>query len=188
MSMEFRETKLKGLYIIQPDVKGDERGFFMEVFRKDVFKENGLDLNFVQTNHSRSGVGVLRGLHFQYDKPLGKLIRIINGDAFVVAVDIRKNSPTLGQWVKEDMSAENKTLIYVPEGFASGFCVLGDVAEVEYQYTTTYNPKGESNILWNDSVLDINWPIKNPIISDRDKDANSFNGWLDKPESDIFKL
>lgn len=184
--MKFEETKLNGLFVIQPDVKGDERGFFMEVFRHDVFAENGLDLQFVQVNHSRSGTNVLRGLHFQYDKPLGKLIRIINGRAFVVAVDIRKNSSTLGQWFGMELSAENKTLMYSPAGFACGFCVLGDIAEVEYQYTAQYNPQGESNIIWSDSDLHIDWPLQNPTVSERDGKAQSLAQWLEKPEADIF--
>lgn len=179
---------MPGLFVIKPDVKGDERGFFMEVFRQDVFAKNGLDLQFVQVNHSRSGLNVLRGLHFQYDKPLGKLIRVINGRAYVVAVDIRKNSPTLGRWQGMELSAENKTLLYVPAGFASGFCVLDEIAEVEYQYTALYNPQGESNILWNDQALNIAWPLKNLIISERDKNANTLAEWLKKPESELFKF
>lgn len=186
--MNFEETKLKGLFVIQPDVKGDDRGFFMEVFRQDIFSKNGLDLKVAQVSHSRSNTNVLRGLHFQYDKPLGKLIRVINGRAYVVAVDIRKNSPTLGQWFGLELNANNKTLLYSPAGFASGFCVLGDVAEVEYQYTSLYNPLGESNILWNDTDLNITWPLENPIISDRDKRANTFSEWLKKEESGLFKL
>jgi dTDP-4-dehydrorhamnose 3,5-epimerase len=184
--MNFGETKLNGLYVIHPEVKGDERGFFMEVFRQDIFKENGLDLQFVQVNHSRSGANVLRGLHFQYDKPLGKLIRVINGCAYVVAADIRKNSKTLGQWFGLELSAENKKLLYVPEGFASGFCVIGDIAEVEYQYTALYNINGESNILWDDPDLNVDWPMQNPIISERDKKANTLYKWLKKEESNIF--
>lgn len=186
--MNFKEANLKGLFIIQPDVKGDERGFFMEVFRQDIFGKNGLDLKFAQVNHSRSTTNVLRGLHFQYDKPLGKLIRVINGRAYVVAADIRKNSPTLGQWFGMELSAENKTLIYAPAGFACGFCVLGDIAEVEYQFTVLYNQQGESNILWNDKDLNIKWPLQNPIISDRDKNANTLAGWLKKPESEYFQF
>jgi len=184
--MKIEEAKLKGLFVIQPEVKGDDRGFFMETFRKDIFKENGLDLQFVQTNHSRSGANVLRGLHFQYNKPLGKLIRIINGRAFVAAADIRKKSETFGQWLGFELSAANKTEIYVPPGFASGFCVLGDIAEVEYQYTEIYNPQGESNILWRDKDIDIDWPIDDPIISDRDKLARTLEGWSKTPESDFF--
>ncbi len=186
--MNVKETKLKGLFLIEPEVKGDERGFFMEVFRQDYFAEAGLRLNFVQTNHSRSVGKILRGLHFQYDQPLGKLIRIINGDAFVVAADIRKNSATLGEWLGFELSSHNKKLLYVPPGFASGFCVLGDLAEVEYQYTALYNQNGESNIAWNDPDLDINWPIENPTLSLRDQNAESLKAWLSREEADIFKV
>lgn len=184
--MNFEKTKLPGLFVIQPDVKNDERGFFMEVFRQDIFRQNGLNLQFVQVNHSRSGANVLRGLHFQYDKPLGKLIRVINGRAYAVAVDIRKNSLTLGKWHGVELSAANKTLMYAPAGFASGFCVLGNLAEVEYQYTALYNAQGESSILWNDADLNINWPLKNPIISKRDNAAQTLKLWLKRPESSIL--
>ena len=186
--MKIEETGLRGLYVIKPQVREDSRGFFMEVFREDIFKENGLNIEkFVQQNHSRSVKGVVRGLHFQYNPPLGKLIRVINGKAFVVAVDIRKKSITLGQWFGIELSAENKNLLYAPAGFASGFAVTADVAEVEYLYTAPYNQAGESNILWNDEKIGIKWPdISNPTLSDRDKNARTLSEWLNTPESNLF--
>jgi len=184
--MKIEETKLKGLFVIQPEVKVDERGFFMEVFRRDVFKKNGLDLDFVQVNHSLSVKKVLRGLHFQFDKPLGKLIRVINGEAFVVAVDIRKKSKTFKEWFGIKLSAENKTEMYLPPGFASGFCVLGSIAEIEYQFTEFYNSQGESSIIWNDKDINVNWPTDSPIISRKDEQASTLEEWLTMPESDIF--
>ncbi|MDP2684201.1 MAG: dTDP-4-dehydrorhamnose 3,5-epimerase [bacterium] len=184
--MKITATKLKGLYIIQPEVKKDNRGFFMEVFRKDIFKENGLDLNFVQINHSCSTRNILRGLHFQFDKPLGKLIRVINGEAFAVVVDIRKKSETFKEWFGIRLSAENKTEIYAPAGFATGLCVLSDTAEVEYQFTELYNPQGEANIIWDDKDINIAWPINNPIISKRDKSAQTLEEWLKTAESELF--
>lgn len=185
--MKIEQATISGLYIISPEVKEDERGFFMEVYREDFFKAAGVAIGkFVQQNHSRSKKGIIRGLHFQWDKPLGKLIRVINGQAFMVAVDIRKKSSSLGQWFGFVLSAENKKLFYVPQGFASGFAVTGEVAEVEYLYTALFNPAGESNILWNDPKIGIDWPIKDPVISERDKSARTLSEWLKTPESDIF--
>lgn len=185
--MKIKPASISGIYVIDPEVKKDERGFFMEVYREDLFAAAGIVIGrFVQQNHSLSRYGIIRGLHFQWDGPLDKLIRVINGRAFMVAVDIRKKSVTLGKWFGLELSAENKKLLYVPPGFASGFAVTGDVAEVEYLYTALYNPAGESNILWNDPVIGIKWPIKNPILSDRDKGAYTLSEWLKMPESDIF--
>ena len=185
--MKIESTAISGLYVINPEVKGDERGFFMEVYREDFFAAAGIMIGkFVQQNHSFSQQGIVRGLHFQWDKPLDKLIRVINGRAFMVAVDIRKKSATLGQWFGLELSAENKKLLYAPAGFASGFAVTGDVAEVEYLYTALYNPAGESSILWDDPGIGIDWPIKNPILSDRDKSARTLVDWLKTPESDFF--
>lgn len=185
--MKIEETRLPGLYIISPKVLEDARGFFMEVYREDLYKNQGLSVpKFVQQNHSRSEGNILRGLHFQYNAPLGKLIRIIAGQAFVVAVDIRKQSQTLGEWFGQEMSATNKKLMYVPPGFASGFAVTGDIAEVEYLYTALYNQEGESNIIWNDPKIGIKWPITSPTLSARDKSARTLTEWLKTPESDIF--
>ncbi|MDO8499690.1 MAG: dTDP-4-dehydrorhamnose 3,5-epimerase [bacterium] len=186
--LKVETTPLSSLYVITPKIVEDARGFFMEVYREDLYREQGLVIErFVQQNHSRSGRGILRGLHFQYDAPLGKLIRVINGQAFLAAVDIRKQSQTLGQWFGLDLSAENKKAIYVPPGFASGFAVTGDIAEVEYLYTAVYNQAGESNIIWNDPAVGIKWPITaDPILSDRDKGARTLDEWLKTPESDLF--
>lgn len=184
--MTVEPTPLKGLLVIHPNVFPDERGFFMEVYRQDHLKSHGIDVQFLQGAHSSSKQGVLRGLHFQWDKPLGKLIRLIRGSAFVAAVDIRKKSPTLGQWFGIELSYENKTELWVPPGFASGFCILGDGADVEYQYTAIYNPKGESNIIWSDPAIGIAWPNMQPILSPRDAGAGTLADWLAKPESDFF--
>ena len=175
--------------MIEPQVHEDERGYFMEVFHRDKFREAGFDLNFVQENISLSKRGVVRGLHFQWDKPLGKLIRIVRGSALVVAVDIRKSSPTLGKWFGLELSAENKKQLYAMPGFASGFCVMGDEAAVNYNYTAVYNPAGQSNILWNDSDIGIDWPLNaEPILSPRDAKAFSFADWLQDPRSDLINF
>lgn len=184
--MKIEETKLIGLYIIKPEVKQDDRGWFMELFRRDVFKEHGLDLSFAQINYSCSKKNVLRGLHFQFDRPMGKLIRVTNGRAFVVAVDIRKKSNTCKEWFGMELSAENKIEMYLSPGFALGYCVLGEKVEMEYQHTELYNSKGEANIIWNDKDINIVWPIEDPIISQRDAEARTLKEWLKKPESDLF--
>jgi dTDP-4-dehydrorhamnose 3,5-epimerase len=185
--MEIKETYLSGLYLITPQVLGDERGFFMEVFKQDVYEQAGLTLpTFVQQNHSKSGAKVVRGLHFQYDKPLGKLIRVVNGSAFMVALDIRKNSSSVGDWFGTEISADNKRLLYAPPGFASGFAVTGNTAEVEYLYTALYNKEGESNIFWLDKRLGIDWPYVDAIVSERDQKAKTLNEWLSSPQSDLL--
>lgn len=184
--MTIEETKCNGLFLITPEIKGDSRGFFMEVYRRDVFAAHGIPTDFVQCNHSRSSQGVVRGLHFQFDPPLSKLMRVISGTAWMVAVDIRPASPTLGQWVAHELSAENKVQLYAPAGFAAGFCVTGEHAEVEYHYSALYNQAGESNIMWNDPELGIPWPITNPTLSPRDQRAKTFKEWLARPEAKIF--
>ncbi|MBI3331643.1 dTDP-4-dehydrorhamnose 3,5-epimerase [Candidatus Peregrinibacteria bacterium] len=185
--MTITESSLPGLYICQPKVVGDARGFFQEVFRFDEMEKAGLALpTFVQMNHSRSAAGVVRGLHFQYDKPLGKLIRVPRGKAHMVAVDIRKKSKTLGKHLIIEVSEENCTVLYVPPGFATGFCVSEGSADVEYLYTALYNPVGESNILWNDPAIGIHWPVANPTLSERDKKAGTLADWLARPEANTF--
>ena len=169
-----------------PEVIGDERGFFMETYRDDQFKMIGLPAVFVQDNHSRSSKGVIRGLHFQWDPLMGKLMRVTDGSAFLVAVDIRKGSPTLGQWIGLEVSAENKKQIWAPAGFARGFCVLSDFAEIQYKCTGIYNPKNESEILWNDPEIGIKWPIENPLLSTKDVRAQTLSQWLKRSESDYF--
>jgi len=155
----FTETKIKDLYIIQPKVFGDDRGFFMETYNEKEFHKNGMTMKFVQDNHSKSSRGVLRGLHYQYPHPQGKLVRVIDGEVYDVAVDLRKGSPTYGQWEGIYLSAENKTMFYVPEGFAHGFLVLSDTAEFVYKCTNLYHPEYDQGIIWNDPTLNIDWPL-----------------------------
>ena len=187
MEINVQNTKIDDVKIIIPDQFKDDRGFFMEVFRKDIFKKHNLPNNFVQMNHSGSVKNVLRGLHFQWDPPMGKLMRVTRGKAYLVAVDIRKGSPTLGNYVGEIVSSENMNQIWAPSGFARGFCVLSEYAEIQYLCTGVYNSNYESGIFWNDKDNGIKWPIKNPIISPKDEQASTLEVWLDTPESENFK-
>jgi dTDP-4-dehydrorhamnose 3,5-epimerase len=178
--MEIIETNLKGLLVIKPKVFEDERGYFFESYNYQLFKQAGLDFNFVQDNQSLSQTGVLRGLHFQNNpNAQGKLVRVISGSVFDVAVDIRKKSPTYGQWFGLELTEQNKWMMYIPEGFAHGFATLQDFTVFSYKCTNFYNKASEDCIFWNDSDLAINWPIENPILSDKDllgkhmKDFNS---------------
>lgn len=168
---KFQKTSIEGVYVIEPAVFGDERGYFMETYHAGEFKEAGLDFTFIQDNQSKSKKGVLRGLHFQYTKPQGKLVRVIKGEVFDVAVDLRKNSPTYGKWEGVVLSEENKKQFYVPEGFAHGFLVLSDEAEFTYKCTDFYDPDDEGGILWNDEDINIPWPMDEDeiILSDKDK-------------------
>ena len=188
MKIRIESTHLNGLAVLVPEVFEDQRGFFMETFRADQFQELGLPHEFVQDNHSRSEKGVLRGLHFQWDPPMAKLMRVTYGTAFLVAVDIRKDSPTLGQWYGLEASAQNKKQVYAPTGFARGFCVLSDFAEIQYKCTGIYNPKGESGIRWDDSDIGIEWPIQNPTLSPKDAQAQTLSEWLRKPDSLLFSF
>ena len=168
MRIEIESEHLNGLVVLRhPDVFEDERGFFVEVYRADQFEALGLPANFVQDNHSRSGKGVLRGLHFQWDPPMGKLMRVTYGAAFLVAVDIRKGSPTLGRWFGLEVSARDKRQIWAPAGFARGFCVLSDYAEIQYKCTGIYNSQCESGIRWNDPTIGIQWPVAEPLLSEK---------------------
>ena len=169
--------KLSGLATITPDIHGDQRGFFMNVFDRDVLKADRISFDIVEHNQSHSVKRVLRGLHFQYDPPLSKLIRVIRGKAFFVAVDIRKDSDTCGQFETRELSSENKELFWIPFGFATGFCALEDDTDIEYYFDAHYNPKGETNIVWNDPAINIPWPIQNPLLSERDSSAISFEEW-----------
>jgi dTDP-4-dehydrorhamnose 3,5-epimerase len=167
--MEVIETKIKGLLIIKPKVFADTRGYFFESYNEDVFKQNGIHVHFVQDNQSLSNSGVLRGLHFQappHDQ--GKLVRVINGAVLDIAVDIRKNSPTYGQHVAIELNEENKTMFYIPSGFAHGFLTLRDNTIFSYKCTNLYNKASEGCVLWNDTDLNINWNIPNPILSEKD--------------------
>jgi dTDP-4-dehydrorhamnose 3,5-epimerase len=166
-------TKLKGCVIIEPRVFGDERGFFLETFQAVRYEqEAGIDLPFVQDNHSRSARGVLRGLHFQKTKPQGKLVRVVRGEVYDVAVDIRKGSATFGEWEGVILSEDNKKQFWVPPGFAHGFVFFSDTADFEYKCTDYYDPSDEGSILWSDPDLDIPWPIANPVLSTKDESAN----------------
>ena len=173
--MKVVETGIAGLLVLEPRVFGDARGFFMESFNARAFREaTGLDVPFVQDNHSRSGKGVLRGLHYQLNQPQGKLVRVVQGEVFDVAVDLRKSSPTFGQWVGETLSAENKRQLWVPEGFAHGFVVLSDTAEFLYKTTDYYAPEHERSIAWNDPAIAIQWPIDGePVLSAKDQQGKS---------------
>jgi dTDP-4-dehydrorhamnose 3,5-epimerase len=164
------ETALPGVLIIEPKVFGDSRGFFMETWNAPTFAEAGLDLAFVQDNHSRSQKGVLRGLHFQNPGPQGKLVRVTNGAVFDVAIDLRAASPTFGQWVGVELSAANKRMFWVPEGFAHGFLTLEDDTDFLYKCTAPYAPANEFTLAWDDPAVGIEWPVtgQDPIISDKD--------------------
>ena len=170
--MNVIKTKLKDCVIIEPKVFGDERGFFLETFQADRYADFvGITLPFVQDNHSRSSKGVLRGLHFQKTKPQGKLVRVVRGEVYDVAVDIRSDSPTYGQWEAVILSEENKTQFWVPPGFAHGFLVLSETADFEYKCTDYYDPSDEGSLLWNDPNINISWPINNPKLSVKDENA-----------------
>ena len=170
--MKINYSKLKGCLIIEPRVFGDERGFFLETFQAVRYEqEAGIDLPFVQDNHSRSSRGVLRGLHFQKTKPQGKLVRVVRGEVYDVTVDIRKGSATFGEWEGVILSEDNKKQFWVPPGFAHGFVVLSDTADFEYKCTDYYDPSDEGSILWSDPDLNIPWPIANPVLSTKDEGA-----------------
>lgn len=170
--MKVIETKLKDCVIIKPNVFGDERGFFLETFQAERYSAlAGITLPFVQDNHSRSSKGVLRGLHFQKNKPQGKLVRVVKGKVYDVAVDIREGSTTFGQWEAVILSEENKLQLWVPPGFAHGFIVLSQTADFEYKCTDYYDPSDEGSILWNDPDLNISWPVDDPILSGKDSSA-----------------
>jgi dTDP-4-dehydrorhamnose 3,5-epimerase len=187
MNFSVVSTHLNGIVVLRTEVYEDERGFFLEAYRADHFKELGLPERFVQDNHSGSKRGVVRGLHFQWEPPLAKLMRVTVGSAFMVAVDIRKGSPTVGRWFGLECSADNKLQVWAPAGFARGFCVMSDWAEVQYKCTATYNRAAESGIIWNDPQIGVEWPVSRPILSAKDADAGTLSQWLDRPEADIFK-
>lgn len=171
--MKVVKTTLQDCVIIEPKVFGDDRGFFLEVFHASRYAElAGISLPFIQDNHSRSSKGVLRGLHFQKTKPQGKLVRVVRGEVFDVAVDIRRSSSTFGKWEGVILSEENKKQFWVPPGFAHGFVVLSDIADFEYKCTDYYDPSDEGSLLWSDPDLGVDWPVMNPILSDKDCNAN----------------
>jgi len=175
--MKYIETAIPAVKIIEPNVFGDERGFFMETFRVDEFINNCAETTFVQDNHSKSSHGILRGLHYQLQQTQGKLVRVTTGEVYDVAVDMRASSPTYGQHVGVVLSAENKRQLWVPEGFAHGFYVMSESAEFVYKCTNYYSPEHEVSLLWNDADLAIKWPLVDniaPLLSAKDKDALPF--------------
>ncbi len=168
--MFVKKTRIPEVLVIEPKVFGDDRGFFLESYNRKSFTEIGLQRDFVQDNHSRSGHNVLRGLHYQIGQPQGKLVRVVSGAIWDVAVDIRRSSATFGQWVGEELTAENKRMFWIPEGFAHGFVVISDSADVLYKATDFYAPSYERSLLWNDPQLAIKWPLSGePLLSQKDR-------------------
>jgi dTDP-4-dehydrorhamnose 3,5-epimerase len=172
--MQFIPTRIEGLLIVEPDVHRDVRGFFMETYHRDKYRDGGVPGPFIQDNHSRSGRGTVRGLHAQRTHPQGKLVRVIEGEIYDVAVDLRQGSPTFAQWVAMNLSADNCRQCYIPPGFAHGFCVVSEWAQVEYKCTDLYHPGDEITIRWNDPDLAIQWPMDSPILSEKDRTAPQF--------------
>jgi dTDP-4-dehydrorhamnose 3,5-epimerase len=187
MQIKIESRHLGDVVVLLPEVFQDSRGFFTETYREDQFAELGLPTRFVQDNHSRSVKGTVRGLHFQWEPPMGKLMRVTLGTAFLVAVDIRKGSPTLGKWAGVEASAENRKEVWAPAGFARGFCVVSEHAEIQYKCTGLYNNKAESGVLWDDPAIGIDWPVKDPILSDKDRKAQTLEQWLASADSNNFK-
>jgi len=183
MSLRFTPTDLAGVILIEPQVFRDDRGFFLETFRADKYGDAGIPTTFVQDNHSSSVKGTLRGLHLQWRRPQGKLVRVIRGEIWDVAVDIRRDSPTFGRWTAATLSAENFHQLYVPPGCAHGFCVLSDVADVEYKCTALYDPSGEAGVAYNDPALAIPWPVTEPILSPRDQRHGTLRELIDRMTS-----
>lgn len=187
MEIRVESRHLEDVLVIVPDIFQDNRGFFMETFRRDHFEKLGVPTEFVQDNHSRSSKGVVRGLHFQWEPPMGKLMRVSAGAAYLVAVDIRKGSPTLGKWVGIHASADNRKQVWAPAGFARGFCALSEIVEIQYKCTGLYNNRAESAIRWNDPAIGIEWPLKDVVVSEKDQKARTLAEWLTCPESDNFR-
>jgi dTDP-4-dehydrorhamnose 3,5-epimerase len=184
MELTLEPTPLPGVHVLRHGLFRDERGFFQEVYRGDQFAALGLPASFAQVNHSRSARGVVRGLHFQWEPPMGKLMRVIAGEAFLVAVDVRKGSPTLGKWFGATLAAGDGRQVWAPAGCARGFAVLSESAEIEYLCTGIYNPRAESGIRWDDPAIGIEWPVETPTLSAKDRDAQTLAEWLARPESD----
>lgn len=175
--MKIIDTQIPEVKILEPQVYGDARGFFLETWNQRTFAALGLDIHFVQDNHSRSGQGILRGLHYQIRYPQGKLVRVTQGKVFDVAVDLRQSSPTFGQWVGTELSAENRRMFWVPSGFAHGFYVLSESADFLYKCTDFFMPEYDRSLRWDDPALNINWPLLNnqpPMISAKDAAAKSW--------------
>ncbi len=167
--MQVHATALPGVVVIEPRVFLDERGFFVETYHARRYAEAGIDAAFIQDNHSRSRRGTLRGLHFQRTRPQGKLVRVVEGEVLDVAADVDPTSPTYGRWVSVSLSSDNFRQLYVPPGYAHGFCVVSETAQLEYKCTDFYDPADEGGVMWDDPVLGIEWPTRTPILSERDK-------------------
>ena len=188
MSLSIESVHLGSVVVLAQDRFHDARGFFMETFRADHFRELGLPTEFVQDNLSHSAKHVLRGLHFQWDPPIGKLMRVARGRALLMAVDIRRDSPTAGQSFGIELSAEDAKQVWAPAGFARGFCALTDGVEIQYKCTGIYNRLTEGAIRWNDPALDIAWPVSDPIVSQKDANAPTLAEWFEKEESMHFRM
>jgi dTDP-4-dehydrorhamnose 3,5-epimerase len=186
MPLKIESRHLGEVVVLAPQIFEDERGYFLEAFRADSFRELGLPQSFVQENHSYSRKGVLRGLHFQWNPPMGKLMRVTRGGAFLVAVDVRPGSPTVGNWVGIEASAENRRQVWAPASFARGFCALSDDVEVQYLCTGVYNSRAESAIRWDDPDIGIAWPITPTLISEKDRQAQTLKEWLGSPDAHHF--
>jgi dTDP-4-dehydrorhamnose 3,5-epimerase len=188
MRLTTTRLSIPDVLLIEHEAFEDERGYFMEVYKREQFREVGLPDLFVQLNESRSRRGVIRGLHFQWDPPMGKLMHVVEGAAFLVAVDIRHNSPTLGRWVGETLTAEDRRQIWAPAGFARGVCSLADNTRVQYLCTGTYNGRAESGLRWNDPQVGVTWPVSNPLVSAKDSTAQMLSEWLAREESKMFSV
>lgn len=178
--MEVRATPLGGVVVLEPAVHRDARGYFVETFRADRYAQAGLPGTFVQDNESASTRGTVRGLHAQLRRPQGKLVRAVTGEIFDVVVDIRPGSPTFRRWIGVRLSEENFRQIYIPPGFAHGICVLSERARIAYKCTDFYDPEGELRLLWNDPELGIDWPVTDPVLSDKDAAALPLSAWMDR--------
>jgi len=188
MPFTVEPTAIPEVKVVRPRLFGDDRGWFMEVLQAPAFAELGLPERFVQVNQSRSTYGVIRGLHFQWEPPQGKLMRVVTGRAFMIAADIRPGSPTLGRVVTLEASADEPVLFWAPASFARGFCALSDVTEIEYFCTGTYDAANESGIRWDDPTLAIAWPVARPSLSPKDAAAGTLADWLARPESARFAV
>jgi dTDP-4-dehydrorhamnose 3,5-epimerase len=178
--LKITPTRLSGVVIVEPDVHGDKRGFFLETYHQGKYRDAGLPEAFVQDNHSHSAAGTLRGLHAQSARPQGKLVRAVKGEMFDVAVDIRRGSPSFAQWVGVSLSGDNFRQLYIPPGFAHGFCVTSEEVDVEYKCTDFYAPEDEIGIAWNDPEIGIEWPVSDPLLSDKDGSAPCLAALLDR--------
>lgn len=183
MPFNFKKLEIPDVVLIEPQVFGDERGFFMETYKKEDFEANGVEGEFIQDNHSKSSYGVLRGLHFQKEPyAQAKIVRCVRGEVFDVAVDLREKSPTFGKYEAVTLSEENKNQLYIPRGFAHGFLVLSDFAEIVYKVDNSYAPNSEGGLLWNDPDVGIEWPIHIPVLSEKDKEWPKLKELVDKGE------